>query len=125
MADVRIDKFLWSVRLFKTRSLAAEACKKGKVLMGNEPAKSSRTVKVGDIIAIKQTPATYSYKVLELAHTRMGAKLVPNYLLNITPPDQLELIETMRLAAQLNRPRGMGRPTKKDRRDIEEFFEEN
>lgn len=93
--------------------------------MGNEPAKSSRTVKVGDIIAIKQTPATYSYKVLELAHTRMGAKLVPNYLLNITPPDQLELIETMRLAAQLNRPRGMGRPTKKDRRDIEEFFEEN
>ena len=122
MSDIRIDKWLWCVRLFKTRSMAAEACKKGKITIGNDVAKPSRTVKIGDIVGVKNNPATLSYKLLDLPHTRMGAKLVPDFMLNVTSPDQLELIEVNKLAMQLNRPRGTGRPTKKDRRDIEEFF---
>jgi len=119
--EVRIDKWLWAVRLFKTRSLAVEACKKGKVLVQNMPAKPSRNVKVGDTIQIKRNPVLYSFKVLALSENRMNAKLVPEFMENVTTPDQLELIELGKLAGKIGRDRGTGRPTKKERRDIEEF----
>jgi len=122
-AEVRIDKWLWAVRLFKTRTLAAEACKKGKVLIQNVQVKPSRNVKVGDVICVKHNPVLFSFKVLALSENRMNAKLVPDYMVNVTTPDQLELIELARIAAQNNRDRGTGRPTKKERRDIDDFFE--
>jgi len=121
--EVRIDKWLWAVRLFKTRTLAAEACKKGKVIIQNIQVKPSRNIKVGDIISIKKNPVLYSFKVLALSENRMNAKLVPDFMLNVTTPDQLELIELAKLAGQTGRDRGTGRPTKKDRREIEEFTE--
>jgi len=121
--EVRIDKWLWAVRLFKTRTLAAEACKKGKVIIQNIQVKPSRNVKVGDIISIKRNPILFSFKVLALSENRMNAKLVPEFMLNVTTPDQLELIELAKLAGQTGRDRGTGRPTKKDRREIEDFVE--
>lgn len=121
--EIRIDKWLWAVRLFKTRSLAAEACKKGKVLVQNVQAKPSRMVKVGDIIQVKRNPVLYSFKVLALPNNRMNAKLVPEFMENVTTPDQLELIELGKIAGQVGRNRGTGRPTKKERRDMEDFFE--
>lgn len=121
--EVRIDKWLWAVRIYKTRTLAAEACKKGKVFVGTQAAKASRMVKVGDTINIKRAPVTYSFKVLALSENRMNAKLVAGFMENITTADQLELIELGKMQAKLNRERGTGRPTKKDRRDIDELFE--
>lgn len=123
MSEVRIDKWLWAVRLFKTRTLAAEACKKGKVLMHSVQVKPSRNLKVGDVVCIKRNPVLFSFKVLALTENRMNAKLVPGFMENVTTADQLELIEIARLAAQNNRDRGTGRPTKKDRRAIDDFFE--
>ena len=121
--EVRIDKWLWAVRLFKIRSLAAEACKKGKVSVNGTTIKPSRSVRVGDVIGVKRNPVLFSFKVLALAENRMGAKLVPGFMENVTTPDQLELFEMGKLAAQHNRERGTGRPTKKERRDLDDFFE--
>jgi len=121
--EVRIDKWLWSVRLFKTRSLAAEACKKGKVIIQNIQVKPSRNVKVGDIVSIKRNPILFSFKVLALSENRMNAKLVSDFLLNVTTPDQLELIELGKLAGKTGRDQGTGRPTKKDRRELDDFVE--
>jgi ribosome-associated heat shock protein Hsp15 len=119
--EVRIDKLLWAVRLFKTRTIAAEACKKGKVLIQNIAVKPSRNVKVGDVVCIKQNPVLFSFKVLTLTENRMNAKLVPGFMENVTTSDQLELFEMGKLAANLNRARGTGRPTKKDRRELDDF----
>jgi len=121
--EVRIDKWLWAVRLFKTRSLAADACKKGKVIVQNIQVKPSRNVKIGDVISIKRNPFLFSFEVLALSENRMNAKLVPEFLKNVTSSDQLELIELAKLAGQTGRDRGTGRPTKKERRDLEEFAE--
>lgn len=121
--EVRIDKWLWAVRLFKTRSLAAEACKKGKILIGGVEAKPSRNIKVGEVIGVKHNPVLFSFEVLALAENRMGAKLVPDYMKNVTTPDQLELYELGKMAAKNNRERGTGRPTKKERRELDELFE--
>lgn len=121
--EVRIDKWLWAVRLYKTRSLATEACKKGKVLVQNTAVKPSRMVKPGEVIQIRENPVVYSFKVIALAQNRMNAKLVPDYMENVTTPDQLQLIELARLAAQSGRARGTGRPTKKERRDLDDFVE--
>lgn len=121
--QVRIDKWLWAVRLFKTRTMAAEACKKGKILIDNQNAKPSRHIKRGDIIQIKRNPVVFSFKVLELAENRMNAKLVPEFMLNVTPADQLELYEMGKLNAKLGRERGSGRPTKKERRELDNFTE--
>lgn len=121
--EVRIDKWLWAVRLFKTRTLAAEACKKGKVIIQNVQVKPSRNVKVGDVVCIKRNPVLFSFKVIALAENRMNAKLVAGFMENVTTADQLELIELAKLAGQSGRDRGTGRPTKKERRDIEEFTE--
>ena len=121
--EVRIDKWLWAVRWFKTRTLAAEACKKGKVIIQNVQVKPSRNVKVGDVVCIKRNPILFSFKVIALAENRMNAKLVAGFMENVTTADQLELIEMAKLAGQSGRDRGTGRPTKKERRDIEEFTE--
>jgi ribosome-associated heat shock protein Hsp15 len=121
MNEVRIDKWLWAVRLFKTRSIATEACKKGKVMMQGVAIKPSRVLKVGDVVQVKRPPVIYSFKVLALTGNRLGAKLVPEYLENVTTPDQLELLEMNKLSGFIDRARGSGRPTKKERRDLDEF----
>lgn len=121
--EVRIDKWLWAVRLFKTRSNAAEACKKGKVLVQGIEAKPSRNIKVGDVVSVKKNPVLFSFQVLALSENRMGAKLVPDFMKDVTPADQLELWELGKVNARLNRERGTGRPTKKERRDLDTFFE--
>ncbi|HOH71179.1 MAG TPA: RNA-binding S4 domain-containing protein [Paludibacteraceae bacterium] len=122
--DVRIDKWLWAVRLFKTRSLAAEACKKGKVLIQGQAVKPSRMVSVGDVVQIKRAPILFSFKVLALTQNRMNAKLVPDFMQNITTPDQLQLLEMIKLDKTAYRERGTGRPTKKERRDLDSFVDE-
>ena len=121
MNEVRIDKWMWAVRLFKTRTIALEACKKNRVMANNLAAKPSRMVKVGDVIQVRKPPITYSFKVLGLTENRVGAKLVPNYLENITPPEQYEILELQKISGFVDRARGAGRPTKKERRDLDEF----
>ena len=120
--EERVDKYLFAMRLYKTRSIAADACKKGRVKMNNTELKPSRTFRVGDIFTVRKGPATFTYKVLALSENRLGAKLVPEYMQDITEPEQLEILELARLAAQAGRDRGTGRPTKKDRREIETFI---
>jgi len=121
--EVRIDKWLWAVRLFKTRSLAVEACKKGKVLIKEQQVKPSRCVKEGETVCVKRGPVLFSFKILALAENRMNAKLVPDFMENVTAPDQIELYELGKINAKLGRDRGTGRPTKKERRDLENFTE--
>lgn len=122
LKSVRIDKFLWAVRLFKTRSIAAEACKKGKIQINEQQVKSSRMVKVGDVIFIKNAPIYRQYEILDISERRMGAKLTPDFIKEITPESDLEMLEVTRLANSMNRARGSGRPTKKERRDLDNFF---
>jgi len=121
--EVRIDKWMWAVRLFKTRTLAAEACKKGKVTIQSIQVKPSRNVKLGDVVCIKRNPILFSFKVLGLSENRMNAKLVSGFMENVTTADQLEQIELSKLAGQTGRDRGTGRPTKKDRRELDDFTE--
>ncbi len=121
--QIRLDKFLWVVRLFKTRSQAAEDCKKGRVLVNGMPVKSSRLIKIGDEISIKETPVYRMFRVIGISDKRMAAKLTPAFIIDITPADQLELLELNRLVNKLNRHRGLGRPTKRDRRDLDNFME--
>lgn len=115
---IRIDKFLWSVRVYATRSLATEECKKGRVTIGDIAVKAARVVKVGDIILVRKNPVTYSYRVLELLGKRVGAKLVAQYVEDITSPEELQKLDESQGGALFFRDRGAGRPTKKDRRDI-------
>ena len=124
MADnVRIDKFLWAVRIYKTRSVAAEALKRGKVMMGGSQVKSSKTVKVGDEFSVKVPAALRTFRIIKLAQSRMGAKLVKDHIEEVTPKDQLELIDLYRLQMSMQRRRGLGRPTKKERRDLDQYFD--
>lgn len=122
MSEVRIDKYLWAMRIYKTRSIASDACKNGRITMNGTQLKPSRTFHIGDVFSVRKGPITYTYRVLQLSENRLGAKLVPNYIQDITTPEQLELLELARLAGQSGRDRGTGRPTKKDRRDIETFM---
>ena len=122
--EARIDKWLWAMRLFKTRSIAAEACKKGHIMIDGMPMKPSRMIKVGDVIQVCRQPVIFSFKVLALSQNRLGAKLVPEYMQQVTTPDQLELWEMLKLDKANNRAKGLGRPTKKDRRDLDDFFDE-
>lgn len=122
---VRVDKYLFAMRIYKTRSIATDACKKGRITMNGVELKPSRTFLVGDKFSVRKGPITYTYQVLQLSENRLGAKLVPDYLRDITSPDQLELLELARLAGQNGRDRGTGRPTKKDRRDIEQFISDD
>ncbi len=123
--EVRVDKYLFAMRIYKTRSIAADACKKGRVTMNGTQLKPSRTFKVGDVFSVRKNPITFTYKVLQLSENRLGARLVPEYMQDITAPDQLELLEMARLAGKQGRDRGTGRPTKKDRREIETFFSDD
>ncbi len=123
ISEVRIDKYLWAVRLYKTRSLATEACKKGKVSVDNQAVKPSRQIKQGTQIHIRKDNIYFRYKALKLLEKRVGAKLVDNYLENITPKEELDKLELDLLAKNLYRQRGAGRPTKKERRDIDRFWE--
>jgi len=121
MNEVRIDKCMWATRIFKTRTIAIEACKKNRISIKGTNVKASRMIKVGDVIEVRKPPVTYSFKVLALSERRMGAKLVPEYLENVTSPEQYEILEMNRISGFVARARGMGRPTKKDRREMEQF----
>ena len=118
--EVRIDKWMWATRIFKTRTIAAEACKKGRVSVSGTTVKPSRTIKIG----VRKPPVTYSFKVLALTENRMGAKLVPEFLENVTPPEQMEILELSRISGFINRSKGMGRPTKRDSRELKKFTEQ-
>ena len=122
--ECRVDKWLWAVRVFKTRSLAADACKKGRVLMQGVAVKPSRELKVGDVLQVRRNPIIYTFKVVALTQNRVGAKLVPQFMENVTAPDQLELLEVLELDQSNRRAKGLGRPTKKERRDLDDFFDD-
>lgn len=120
---VRIDKWLWAVRVFKTRSQATEACKKGRIYINNDEVKASRDVKIGDIIEVKKPPILFRYRVKEVLNNRVGAKLVDNYLEDITPEQEVIKIDMMRLNLGGFRERGTGRPTKKERRLLDDWHQ--
>jgi ribosome-associated heat shock protein Hsp15 len=121
MNEVRIDKWMWATRIFKTRTIASDACKRNRVSVGGVNVKPSRMIKTGDIISVRKPPITYAFRVLEVTEKRMGAKLVPHYLENITPPEQYEILEMNKISGFVDRAKGLGRPTKKDRRELEQF----
>ena len=121
MAEERVDKWLWAMRVFKTRTVATDAFKKGRVTIGGTAVKPSRTIKEGDIIDVRKPPITYTFRVLKLTQNRLGAKLVPDYLENLTPPSQYELLEMTRISGFVDRRKGLGRPTKREGRKLSEF----
>ncbi len=122
MADeARIDKWLWAARIFKTRSIAADACKNGRVTIGGTTVKPSRPLKEGEVVSVKKPPITYSFRVLKCIEQRVGAKLLPEIYENVTDPKQYELLEMSRISGFVDRARGTGRPTKKERRALDEF----
>lgn len=122
-SEARIDKWLWAARIYKTRTLASDACKNGRITINGALAKPSRTVKVGDQVGVKKSPITYSFRVLQTIEKRVGAKLLPEVFENVTPPEQYELLEMNRISGFVDRARGTGRPTKKDRRALDDFAE--
>lgn len=119
--EARIDKWLWAARIFKTRSIAADACKNGRVTVGGTNVKPSRMVKVGETVSVRKPPITYSFKILQAIEQRVGAKLIPQVYENVTTPDQYELLEMTRISGFVDRARGTGRPTKKERRSLDAF----
>ena len=121
--EARLDKWLWAARIFKTRSIAADACKNGRVTMAGVKQKASKMIKEGDIIEVRKPPITYSFRVLKAVQNRVGAKLVPEVMENVTAPDQLELLEMNRISGFVGRARGTGRPTKKERRELDDFIQ--
>lgn len=125
MAEERVDKWLWAMRVFKTRTIATEACKKGRVSIGGVAVKPSRCIKEGDVIDVKKPPITYSFRVLKVTGNRLSAKLVPEYLENVTAPEQYELLEMTRISGFVDRRKGLGRPTKRDSRELSRFKEES
>ena len=122
MEEVRIDKYLWSIRVYKTRSEATDACKGGKIRLNGGDVKPSKTVKVGDVLVARKGPVTYTYRVLQLIDKRQGAKLVPIYAENLTPQEELDKLRAPVETFFLKRDRGTGRPTKKDRRQMESLW---
>ena len=124
MNDIRLDKYLWAVRVFKTRSDAADAIRTNKVTVNGSYAKPSREVKIGDVIAVRRQQVTYSYKVLDLVTSRQGAKNVPMYCLNITPQEELDKLNVPRETIFVFRERGTGRPTKKERRELDTLMDD-
>jgi len=121
MDIVRIDKFLWSVRIYKTRTIAAEECGKHRVLINGAEVKPSRHVKAGDRLTVKKLPVVYTYEIIQLIDKRQPASLVKNYITDTTPQDELDKAEINRVTAYIQRDRGAGRPTKKERRNIEKM----
>lgn len=127
-SEVRIDKWLWAMRIFKTRTIATDACKKGRVTIGDINAgviaKPSRMIKVDDIINVRKSPVTYSFRVKALTENRLGAKLVPEYMDNITPQSQYDLLEVVKISGFIDRRKGLGRPTKREGRELAKFTQE-
>lgn len=121
--QARLDKWLWAARIYKTRSQAADACKNGRVTIGGVTVKPSHTVKTGDVVSVKKLPITYSFRILACLETRVGAKLIPQVLEDVTDPKQYELLEMSRISGFVDRQRGTGRPTKKERRALDNFVE--
>ena len=121
--EARLDKWLWAARIFKTRSIAADACKNGRISIGGVKQKASKMVKVGDVIEVRKPPVTYSFKVLQAIQNRVGVKLVLEVLENVTAKEQLELLEMNRISGFVGRARGTGRPTKKERRELDGFIQ--
>ncbi len=119
---MRIDKYLWAVRVFKTRTLASDACKKGRVSIDDFAVKPSRDIKAGDVIKVRKNPVVYEYKVKEILGKRVSAKLAVDYVENITSEEELQKLENDRLATRFYRDKGAGRPTKKERREMDDFF---
>ena len=119
--EARIDKWLWAARIFKTRTIAAAACKKGQVSMGGTSLKPSRMIKAGDVVDVRKPPVTYSFRVLQPIERRVGAKLIPEILENVTAPEQYELLEMSKISGFVGRAKGTGRPTKKERRSLDDF----
>lgn len=119
----RLDKWLWAARIFKTRTIAADACKNGRVTVDGQTLKPARTVKVGEVVSVKKPPITYSFKILNAIETRVGAKLISEVYENVTDPKQYELLEMSRISGFIDRARGTGRPTKKDRRALDAFVD--
>ena len=117
-----MDTWLWAARIFKTRSIAADACKNGRVTIGGVNVKPSHVVKAGEVVAVRKPPVTYSFRILKTIEQRVGAKLLPEIYENVTPPDQYELLEMNRISGFVDRARGTGRPTKKDRRAMDAFL---
>ena len=124
MGSVRVDKYLWCVRLFKTRSLATQATKTNRVLVNDEVVKPAKEVKPGDVIDVKKNNIWVKIEVLEILKNRVGAKLVPTYCKDITPQEELDKLEALRVRLIQTRAKGTGRPTKKDRRDMEGFVDD-
>ena len=123
MNEARIDKWLWAARIFKTRSIAADACKNGRVTLNGVNLKPSRTIKEGDVVSVKKLPVTYSFKVLKTIEQRVGAKLLPEIYENVTDPKQYELLQMSRISGFIDRAHGTGRPTKKERRALDAFVD--
>ena len=119
----RIDKWLWAARIFKTRSIAADACKNSRVTIGGQNVKTSHTIKAGEVVSVKKSPITYSFRVLKTIEQRVGAKLIPEVYENVTDPKQYELLEMSRISGFVDRARGTGRPTKKERRALDAFVD--
>lgn len=122
--EERIDKWMWATRIFKTRTISTEACKKGRISVDGTTVKPSRTIKPGDVINVRKPPVTYSFRVLALTENRLGAKLVPGYLENITPQSQLDLLEIVKISGFIDRRKGLGRPTKREGRELSRFTAE-
>lgn len=122
---MRIDKYLWCVRYYKTRSIATEAIKKGHVSVNNQTAKASRDVYPGDKISLRKDQINYTLEVLDLPPNRVGAKLVDIYRKDTTPAESFEHLELLKLAKEHYRSKGQGRPTKKDRRDIDDYIDDD
>ena len=123
MDEIRIDKYLWAIRVFKTRTDATDACKGGKVKVGTVNAKPSRAVAPGEVITVRKGVATFTYKVLQLVDHRLGAKLVPDYAENLTPEEEMNKLKAPVETFFVTRDRGTGRPTKKDRRALEQIWD--
>lgn len=125
--EVRIDKWLWAMRIYKTRTISTDACRKGRVSVGAEdapPAKPSRTIKTGDIVYVRKPPITYTFRVKALTENRLGARLVPEYLENLTPQSQYDLLDIIAVSGFVDRRKGLGRPTKREGRDLRDFQEQ-
>ena len=123
--EARIDKWLWAARIYKTRTLAADACKNGRIAINGAQAKASRSVKAGDEVSVRKPPVTYTFRVLQPIEKRVGAKLLPDIYENITAPEEYALLEMSRISGFVDRARGTGRPTKKERRALDNFMDDS
>jgi Ribosome-associated heat shock protein implicated in the recycling of the 50S subunit (S4 paralog) len=124
MEEVRLDKWLWAMRIYKTRSEAADACKHGKVIINNIECKPSRTIKIGEIISVRKLPIVYTYKIVGITGNRQPAKNVSEYMENITPQEELDKLTANNTTFFIQRDKGTGRPTKKERRVLDELMDE-